>query len=114
MSASSNSETRASEIRETLSLAERLFAGDSARNDIEDMLDVAEVTYERIGWDGYDCSLEVYGVPSDERLPEVLVLGLLGAGFLKIYVNHEDKWETHHSATNLKGWRVSYPHKRGA
>lgn len=100
------------------SLAERIFDGSSARNEMEEQLEEAGVTLDRIGHDRYDCSLEIYGVPPGERLSEAAQRVVHAAGFAKVYVNHDDKWETHYSFRDAefkiaKGWRVSYPHKRG-
>lgn len=100
------------------SLAERLFDGGSARSEMEDQLEDAGVTLDRLGYDSYDCSLEIYGVPATQRLSEAAQRAVHAAGFAKVYVNHDDKWETHYGFRDAefkvaKGWRVSYPHKRG-
>ena len=83
------------------------------------------VGFDRIGWDWYDCSLELYDVPPTHRLPEKVQKYMSDCGFVKVYVNHTDKWETHYkfwkkdesekgySFHPSEGWRVSYPHKRG-
>lgn len=100
-------------------IAQRLFDGDQAECDLEDVLLDAGVTFEKLGWDHYDCSLEIYGVPPNDRLSEDAQKAIHAAGFCKAYVNHADKWETHYgfnpneSFVVSKGWRVSYPHKRG-
>lgn len=100
------------------SLAERIFDGHSAECELEDALDDASVPRERIGFDDYDCSIELHGVPADYRLPEAAQRVIHGAGFLIAYVNHVDKWETHYKFKPdrdfviSRGWRVSYPHKR--
>ncbi len=91
-----------------MGLAERLFDGAYAKAEVENLLDNIGVPYEEIGWDAYDNSLEIREVPPDYRLSKEALKIILGAGFLKIYVNHTDKWETHYPS----GWRVSYPHKR--
>ena len=102
-----------------ISLAERLFAGAFAESELEEKLSDAGVTFERLGWDHYDCSVEIYGVPAAYRLPEEAQRVIHAAGFVKAYINHEDKWETHYDFKPRekfepsKGWRVSYPHKRG-
>lgn len=99
------------------SIAERLFDSNNAGSELEDQLEEAGVPFERIGWDWYDCSLEIFDVPSDYRLSEAAQRVIYDAGFAKAYVNHIDKWETHYSFKAefivSKGWRVSYPHKRG-
>lgn len=91
-----------------MGLAERLFDGGKAEAEVECLLDLAGVPYDHIGWDSYDHSLEIHEVPPDYRLSKDALKAIFDAGFLKIYVNHEDKWETHYPGA----WRVSYPHKR--
>lgn len=100
------------------SLAQRMFDGNTAINEMEEQLAKAGVTFDRIGFDYYDCSLEIHGVPDAERLSEAAQRAIHAAGFAKVYVNHADKWETHYSFRDAefkaaKGWRVSYPHRRG-
>lgn len=100
-------------------LADRLFGQSHAEGELEDMLSNAGVEFERLGWDSYDCSVEIYGVAPEFRLSDEVQRQIYEAGFAKAYVNHTDKWETHYSFTRskkfrpVKGWRVSYPHKRG-
>lgn len=93
-------------------IAERLFDATYAEAEIEESL---HFDYESIGWDYYDCSLEVHGVAPDTRLDQNTFLFLKRAGFCQVYVNHTDKWETHYgmSKETPEPWRVSYPHKRG-
>ena len=96
-------------------ISERMFDGFFAKSELGEQL---EIEYERIGFDHYDNSLELYGVPPDARLTEEEQKAIHSAGFSKCFVNHTDKWETHygfHAAEfkPAKGWRVSYPHKRG-
>lgn len=93
-------------------VADRLFAGRDAEREIENALDDAGFHYERIGWDDYDWSLEIHDVAPDDRLSPELATTLLSMGFLKVYVNHTDGWETHYNV-GREPWRVSYPHKRG-
>jgi hypothetical protein len=93
-------------------IAERLFAGSSAESELDDKLYNLGITYEKLGWDSYDGSLEIYGVPPDDRLSPEAVAAIFDCGFIKIYVNHTDRWETHYSSRASTGWRVSYPHKR--
>jgi hypothetical protein len=99
------------------SIADRLFDADYASAELEDQLD--NVPFDRMGWDNYDCSLELYEVDDDYRLPVEMQKVIFDAGFFKVYVNHKNKWETHYSWSHgkgfveAKGWRVSYPHKRG-
>ena len=99
------------------SLADQLFDADHLEIELEEKLVDAGIECTKLGWDSYDCSLEIYGVPNDLRLsPEAQKL-IYTAGFRSAYVNHLDKWETHYhwdkDFTLSKGWRVSYPHKRG-
>lgn len=101
------------------SVAERLFDGGFAESELEDILDTVGVPETRRGWDHYDCSLELYDIDPDYRLTDDAQRAIHGAGFIKVYVNHTDKWETHYTWKSaddfaaVKGWRVSYPHKRG-
>ena len=99
------------------SIADRLFDASSAEADLEEQLSDAGVTFTRLGWDHYDCSVEIYGVPNDYRLSLAAQRVIHAAGFMIAYVNHEDRWETHYRFKSMefvasKGWRVSYPHKR--
>ena len=100
-------------------VAERMFDGSRAEGELEESLLDAGVSFDRLGWDSHDCSVELYGIPSDYRLSENAQRVIHAAGFGKAYVNHKDNWETHyHFKPNgdfslSDGWRVSYPHKRG-
>ena len=94
-------------------IAERLFDSHVAVAELEDKL---PFEFERLGWDQYDRSLEIYGVAPDYRLSEADLQVIREAGFAKCYVNHTDKWETHYGfrpGIAPKPWRVSYPHRRG-
>lgn len=101
------------------SISERIFDGGDARWELEAQLEKAGALFERLGYDEYDCSVELYDVPPDHRLSEAAQRVIHAAGFAKAYVNHADKWETHYSYKHgepfaeSKGWRVNYPHKRG-
>lgn len=90
---------------------------EAAVADLSAILRASGVEFETIGWDDYDTSLELHGVPSAYRLAPEAQRMLRDAGFAKVYVNHVDKWETHHSLSGdvfkPNAWRVSYPHKRG-
>lgn len=100
-------------------IAARMFDGHDAECELETLLADAGAIFDRLGWDHYDSSVELHGVPADYRL-SIAVQGIIHkAGFVKAYINHVDKWETHYgfkpreAFTEAKGWRVSYPHKRG-
>jgi hypothetical protein len=101
-------------------IAQRLFDSGDAECELEEALTDAGVEFKSLGWDYYDCSLEIHGVAPDDRLSGSAQKVVYDAGFAKVYVNHTDKWETHYSFkrkepfSEVKGWRVSYPHKRGA
>lgn len=86
----------------------------SAADDMRTMLRNLDVPFERIGWDAYDFSLEVHGVPPEYRLTAEARKALAAEDFSTVYVNHTDKWETHYNLSDVSrdGWRVSYPHKR--
>lgn len=72
---------------------------------------------EKFGWDGYDCSIELY-TPPDFRLSVDQQKAIYEMGFATAYVNHEhpEAWETHYHWKSpfepVEGWRVSYPHNR--
>lgn len=101
-------------------LAGRLFSGNKkAEGELKRRVSAAGIPFEHLGWDGYDCSVEIYGVPADYRLSADEQRMIHEAGFAKAYVNHTDHWETHYNFrgkdfVSVKGWRVSYPHKREA
>lgn len=100
-------------------LSDRLFDAVNAEAELEDALSDAGVEFESLGWDGYDCSVEILGVPAGYRLSEAAQRIIHGAGFAKVYVHHADKWETHYGFkpgepfAPSEGWRVSYPCRRG-
>jgi hypothetical protein len=106
-----------------MTLAQRLFESRAkhprAEKQLEQLLARVEVPFQSLGWDYYDGSVELHGVPVDYRLSLEAQRAIHEAGFVKAYVNHADKWETHYSFSprdpfkESKGWRVSYPHKRG-
>lgn len=96
-----------------------IFDGREARNALEADLYEAGAQFDGMGFDSYDNSIELYEVPRDYRMDETVQRILFDAGFSIAYVNHEDKWETHYrwdvgqDFKVSKGWRVSYPQKRG-
>ena len=98
-------------------IVEKLFAAQSAESLLEAGLFEFDLVFEDLGWDAYDGSLEIKGVPSDMRLSVAMQSFIQGSGFHKVYVNHKDNWETHYTwgaeFAPDPGWRVSYPHKRG-
>lgn len=55
---------------EKLSIAETLYNGSSAENSIEEFLYDEGIEFEKIGWDDYDNSLEIYNVVDSVRLNE--------------------------------------------
>lgn len=108
-----------------MALAQRLFGNlrrapnkpsdKTARSQMEDLLKRHGVPFTGIGWDYYDDSLEIHGVPPEYRLSDEARKAIAAEQFSTVYVNHTDGWETHYSLTDIsrEGWRVSYPHKRG-
>jgi hypothetical protein len=99
-------------LRKAPALNERLFDGTQAEWEMAELLDDAGVPFEKIGWDYYDNSLEIYGVDNDYRLsPEVKKI-IFDAGFSVCYVNHRDGWETHYGGPGSEGSRVNYGRKR--
>jgi hypothetical protein len=93
-------------------LAEQIFEHDGnlyrLEDDLFDLLDAVGFgdSWSDWGRDYYDSSLELYGVPVEERLTEDGVKRLLGAGFSIIFVNHSDGTETHYTKANPVGWRT--------
>ncbi len=105
-----------------MDIAESFFAHTRKQNDFEDALCEGGLNFNGIGWDDYDCSLEIYEVPDDMRLSESLQRFIFESGFIRAYVNHSDAWETHYSWWNTgtrmpefkvqDGHRVKYPNKK--
>lgn len=98
--------------------ADVIFNGIAEQGKLEDDLYDLGVLFEETSYDYYDCSIELYNVPNDYRLSEQVQRFLFDAGFLIVFLNHFDKWETHYHFYKdknfpLKGFRVSYPNKRG-
>lgn len=90
----------------------------AAEAELSRLLRETGLELSHLGWDYYDNSLEIYGVPAAARLsPEAQRLAF-DAGFNTVYVNHTDHWETHYNFDHRKGfkpdpgWRVSYPQNR--
>lgn len=98
-----------------ISIAQIIFDGDFQKLVLEDALDETGMEFERMSFDDYDRSVEFYDVKNDHRLNEKASKIILDAGFNIAFLNHKDKWETHYNKGSefKKGWRVSYPHKRG-
>jgi len=97
---------------------EAIFAGSDAISEFEENLGDAGAIFDRTAFDRYDNSVELYEVPEDHRLPDAALRVIFDSGFSKVFVNHVDGWETQYSFgrgefTPPKGWRVSYPNKRG-
>ena len=90
----------------------------AAESEMIALLRERDALFEKIGWDNYDGSLELYGVPNTWRMSADIQKVCWDEGFIKVYVNHLNKWETHYSFGTpdgfkvAHGWRVSYPHKR--
>lgn len=71
---------------------------------------IGEFDFDKLGTDGYDCSLEIYKASDDLRLSAEAQAYCRDAGFGKVYVNHKDGWQTHYSELYdaelpLRGWR---------
>ena len=101
-----------------MNISDRIFNGERAKADLEDELWEAGVQFEEASYDDYDYSCELFDVAEDYRLSSEAQKILHEAGFAKVYLNHIDKWETHYTFEpgeykEIKGWRVSYPSKRG-
>ena len=103
-------------------LADRIFDAAAAAADLEQQLEDEQVPFEKLGWDHYDRSLELHGVADDYRLTTAAQKLIYNSGFAKVFLYHLNNWETHYNFDSVqplgpfedvKGWRVSYPHKRG-
>jgi hypothetical protein len=99
-------------------IAEIMFEGERAKIALEDSLFDIGVPFEELGFDDYDCSLELFDVDDEYRLSVEAQKLIYDAGFIKVYMNHKNKWETHYTFLSapfkeVEGWRVSYPSKRG-
>jgi len=78
--------------------AEVAFEMQYAQAHFEDALvDAGIDDFTELGWDDYDCSLEIYGVPDNVRLNEAQQKLIFDAGFATVYVNHKDGSETHYN-----------------
>ena len=80
------------------------------------LLKAADIPFDRIGYDWYDRSLELYDVPPDYRLDDTAHAAIASCDFAKVFVNHTDKWETHYNFRPLAkryGWRIRHKHKSG-
>lgn len=109
---------------ETKDLADNIFSGMRARCILEDefMEPHSELHDFKFGFDDYDGSLEIYGVPEDFRLNEHSYNLFKDTGFCIVFVNHspigEDRnkyWQTHYTFSIGKSyqdyWRVNYKEK---
>lgn len=88
-----------------------MFDGTNAEGDMEEQLLEAGIKFDRLRWDCYDGSLELDNVPNDVRLSEDQQKLIHSAGFRKVYVNHQDKSETHYTwgygeFHPMEGWRT--------
>lgn len=66
--------------------------------------------FDKLFCDDYDGSIEFTEVDNSLRLSPELLDFVLGEGFLKVCVNHKDKWETHYH-NDKSAWRVRYSTK---
>ena len=101
-----------------MKIADKIFTGEDAKVQIEDSLLELGVIFEDSAFDSYDCSMELYDIPDDQRLSEDAQKVIFDAGFSTVYLNHKNKWETHYNFNSgefkaKEGFRVSYPEKRG-
>ena len=106
LDAAYDAETALSKFR----FADVAFAMTFLESKFEEALSDSGLEFEKLGWDYYDASLEIYDVPNDARLSEAQQKIIWDAGFGKVYVNHLDKWETHYSWKTdafqaVRGWR---------
>lgn len=100
--------------------AEAIWAFEKAQCEFKDALDGAGLEvgehYQRMEWDDYDVSIELCEVNDDVRLTPGQQKIIFDAGFVKIYVNHKDGWETHYSSyypdrpCPVRGWRRRIEH----
>lgn len=106
----------------TKPIADRIFDAVAAAADLEQQLDDELVPFDKLSWDHYDRSLTLHNVKDEYRLTVEAQKLIYIAGFVKVFLHHANNWETHYTFDSVKplgpfeevrGWRVSYPHKRG-
>lgn len=77
--------------------SEACFEFSALRSEFEDeLLEAGLADFVRLGWDYYDNSIEIYGVPNDELLPEAAQKLIFDAGFSIAYVNYKNGFERHY------------------
>jgi hypothetical protein len=97
---------------DTSGFAGKAFAFLVEQSEFEDALSELlgeQNEYEKIGWDYYDSSLEIYGLTDACRLSDEAQRFISGQGFVKVYLNHLNGWETHYTWNlpfeAVSGWR---------
>lgn len=94
--------------------AQQWWDFDHAKCAWEDSLDdrlPENAEYDRLRSDSYDGSLEIDGAINDLRLEASVQQFIRDAGFHKVYVNHQDGWQTHYDLSGtvpVRGWRRRY------
>jgi hypothetical protein len=94
-----------------MGFANLAFDYSTAQYLFEEELDKLGINYDKIGWDYYDSSLEIYGAVDDCRLSTAAQEFIFNEGFMKIFVNHLNGWQTHYCFDHnlpfspVNGWR---------
>lgn len=92
-------------------LAHQLWSGISAECAINDYLDdhLPEDSWDRIGWDHYDTSLELGGCHADLRLPPDVQSWLWDQGFSRCWLNHANATQTYYTPDSTEGHTYAQP-----
>lgn len=88
--------------------AQKIFDVDILRMKFNDKLEeLTDCMFEETSWDEYDGSLELHQCDNDLRLSDECKKFIFDSGFIRIFVNHKDGWETHYTKSHPKddGWR---------
>ncbi len=103
------------ETKPVAKFAEQMFGYHRAEMNFTDALcDTGFGEFDHVSGDYYDNSLEIKGVSNDARLSAAAQQIIFDAGFSKVYVNHQNGWETHYGWSRGKpfkpdrGWRRRY------
>lgn len=96
-----------------MSIAERMFDGFAAENELANLLYEAGLEAEKVSHDYYDSSIELHDMDNQVRLTEEQQKIIWDAGFSICYVNHKDGWETHYRFDS-KPWRKRQHKKENA
>lgn len=94
-----------------MKFAEEVYSYQIKEEKFEEGLLDRELDFNNIFYDGYYSSLKIIGVPNEQRLSKELQKFIKDNGFNRVYLIHDDGWETHYLLKNYpaEGWRIRYP-----